>query len=455
VPPERIGISETTMDHLTNREPYEFHDQGFHVLKNMQAPVRLFLVEYDDTHDPADNTRERPPERSLDRAPTLVIAPFHDISDSEDLQPLQRAITEEMLFHFSKRREYQLHTADFLIGEHEQTYLAPRLCRMFAITYLLEGSVSRTPEGIRISTRLIYTKTGQIIDTCQSTIRPDTQSEDLLTISIMSSLRVSHQVENFEFRQATNSMNPGRYGKYLLARKLNHQLTEATNREALSLLADLRSDGEPDADVLVELAHAEHMAWRYGWSENSESMLEAAIESARAAIREDPEHARAHNELGYALLFAYEYEASFESFTRAQELGPNDPWIMADVATAKVCIGDSESAVSLLNRSLSLNSTVDLDWRLWSLAEAHFPLKNYESVVSTIHKMHDPTEGQRLAAASFAMLGQSHKASRLAEKILKRQPDFSIRQWSNMQPDTDQSELDHYATALAKAGLPQ
>jgi|GEM_PF-3245063 len=455
VPPERVGISETTLENLTDREPYEFHDQGYRTLKNIQAPIRLYLVEYGDAPSSTNKTHDLPTTSALEQAPALVIAPFQDLGETKALKPLQRAVAEEMLFHFSKRREFRLHTGDFLSGEHRQTNIATRLCRMFAITYLLEGSMSQTAEGIRLSTRLIFTQTGQIVDSSQITIRQDTQSEDLLTASITLSLRTSHQVENFELRQITASMNEGRYGKYLLARKLNHQLSESTNREALHILEDLRSDGEPDADILVELAHAQHMAWRYGWSEKSELMLEAAIASARSAIREDPEHARAHNELGYALLFTNEYEASFESFRRAQDLSPNDPWIMADVATAKVFTGDSARAVSLLTRSLSLNSTVDLDWRLWSLAEAHFPLRNYEAVVATIHRMHDPTEGQRLAAASYAMLDQTEKAQRLAEKILERQPDFSIEKWSEMQPDTDESELEHYATGLAKAGLPK
>ena len=455
VPPNRIGLSEATLISLSDREHYQFLDQGYQSLKNIQAPERLYLVDYSSALDAVDVLPQTAVNPRGANAPTLVVSPFRCVNDEAGLGLLQAAINEELLFHFAKRREYRLHAAEFLgVGEH-QTDLVARLCRLFSIDYLVEGTLVPSPDGIRLSTRIIFAQTGQVIDSNRVTIGRDTQSEDIMTACVTLSLRAAHQVESFELREITRGLSGGRYAEYLAARKLNRQLTEASNHEARHILQGLLAEGHPEADALVELAHNQHMAWRYGWGDRSEAMLEAAIDSARAAIREDPEHARAHNELGYALLFTNEYDASFENFRIAQDLNPNDPWIMADVATARVYTGDSERAVTLLNRSPSLNATIDLDWRLWSLAEAYFPLKDYQAVVSTIQKMRDPTEGQRLAAASYAMLGEDDKAGRLVEKILKNQPDFSITRWSEMQPDTDDSELEHYANGLAKAGLPR
>jgi len=93
------------------------------------------------------------------------------------------------------------------------------------------------------------------------------------------------------------------------------------------------------------------------------------------------------------------------------------------------------------------------DQYLWYLGGAYFNLKQYDKVVQTVKRMHSPTEGRRLLAASYAYLGDMEKARFQASKVLEAYPNFSLDHWVKVIPDKYPDETDHFVEGLRIAGL--
>jgi len=93
------------------------------------------------------------------------------------------------------------------------------------------------------------------------------------------------------------------------------------------------------------------------------------------------------------------------------------------------------------------------DQYLWHLGGAYYNLKQYDDAVQSVLKMHNPTEGRRLLAASYAQLGRMDEARVQASKLMEAHPNFSLDHWSKILPDRHEEDVHHFVEGLRKAGL--
>ena len=95
------------------------------------------------------------------------------------------------------------------------------------------------------------------------------------------------------------------------------------------------------------------------------------------------------------------------------------------------------------------------DWYLWYLADAYGAMGESAKVIATVQRMHNPNEGRRMLAASFAELGMMDEAHTEAEKVMRLHPGFSISRWRHRPPHRDKAILERFIEGLRKAGLPE
>ena len=177
-----------------------------------------------------------------------------------------------------------------------------------------------------------------------------------------------------------------------------------------------------------------------------------ALAFARRAAELDPTDARGFGELGFAHLYRKEHDAAIGAYKRALYLNPNDADLLSDFADALAHSGRNEEAISHLQRAMRLNPFFP-DQYLWHLGGAYYNLKQYEAVIETVEKMNNPTEGQRMLAASYAQLGQIDLARSTAEKHRTVHPNFSIDRWAKIVPDRLEEDTHHFLEGLKKAGF--
>ena len=93
------------------------------------------------------------------------------------------------------------------------------------------------------------------------------------------------------------------------------------------------------------------------------------------------------------------------------------------------------------------------DQYLWHLGGAYYNLKRYDDVITSVNKMNNPTEGQRMLAASHAQLGNMDMARQIAEKHRVAHPNFSLSRWAKVLPDRLEDDTQHFVEGLKKAGF--
>jgi hypothetical protein len=93
------------------------------------------------------------------------------------------------------------------------------------------------------------------------------------------------------------------------------------------------------------------------------------------------------------------------------------------------------------------------DQYLWHLGGAYYNLRRYEDVIASVNKMNNPTEGQRMLAASYAQMGNTDMARNIAEKHRAAHPNFSLDRWSKVLPDRLEDDTQHFVEGLRKAGF--
>jgi tetratricopeptide (TPR) repeat protein len=243
------------------------------------------------------------------------------------------------------------------------------------------------------------------------------------------------------------------YGDLLHGREFLKKYTAADNAEARKYF-ESSLDHDPNyAPACAAMARSYNYDWQFSWGEDPENALDHALTWARKAVALDRSSARAHAELGFNLLFNKRVELAVKELRIATNLNPNDADIMAELSDALTYTNQLEEAVELLKTAMRLNPNYP-DWYLWYLADAYYALRQYDEAIDALEGMTNPTIGARLLAASHAQLGNVEKAGMHAEQVLRDQPDFSVEEWMEKQPEINPAETEHFAEGLRKAGLP-
>ena len=199
------------------------------------------------------------------------------------------------------------------------------------------------------------------------------------------------------------------YGLVLRGQHLILKFTKEANWHARRLFEEATDYAPEYSRAFSALSRTHNLDWRYAWSPKPKKSLAAAVVFARRAKELDHLDARGFSELGYAKLYCREHDEALAEYGRALSLNPNDSDIIAEYADALAYAEQPQRGVELLHKAMRLNPYYP-DWYLWYLADVYDVMGRHEDVIVTIQRMHDPSEGQRLAAANYAHLGMMDEA---------------------------------------------
>src|SRR3546814_3807737 len=156
---------------------------------------------------------------------------------------------------------------------------------------------------------------------------------------------------------------------------------------------------------------------------------------ASQSILFDDFDARGYAELGYAQLYKKRHDESLAAYERAIILNPNDADLLAEMGDALAYMRQGKRAVELLTRAIRLNP-YHPDWYLWYLGDAYFYRVEYRKTIETISKLREQSEGRRLLAASYALLGEIDDGKKQENLLLQKHPNFYLETWKDGPPNT-------------------
>jgi adenylate cyclase len=324
------------------------------------------------------------------------------------------------------------------------------------VRYVVEGSIRRTPDRIRISVSLTDTARSVLVWSEKYDVEPkDVFSvQDQIIRQISGALAV--RVTNLELARAvakpTDSMEA--YDLVLRGRSLMYRIARSSNAEARTLFERAIALDPNYAPAYVGLARVNMYSATQGWTPDPGQALDRSEALARRAITLDSASSSAYAILGHVLVFFGDYDRALEELKRAIDLNPSDADAYGALTGVLLWTGDVPGAVAageLLARFRPEQSEIELFDRGVAYLLADRTSDAVRLFELAVERSKDFRPAVAMLAAAYAQAGRKDDAERQAAVVRQRFPDFSRDEFGSLMRNPDLREK--IAAAFKKAGL--
>jgi adenylate cyclase len=404
-------------------------------------------------------------EPNLPDKPSIAVLPFANLNADPDQEYFADGIVADIITELSRFSELFVIARNSSFQYKGKAADVRQIGRELGVRYVLEGSVRRSGDRLRISAQLIDAATGahRWAEHYDRNLEEVFAVQDEAVRTIVAILAVHVRKAESERTRANPPNSWQAYDYYLQAAEAHASF--ATSFRAGDLYDArrlLRQSLSVDADyarsyALLASAHA--AAWVVPLDSDflNPAALDQAHQFARKAVQLDPNLPEGRAALGVALAWKRQHEASLAEIERALALNPNYvDWLLGQ---ALVLAGHSRRAVEVIEASMRLDPFYPAAASMW-LAFARYMLKQYERALPALRDCvsRAPTlrAGHTLLAATYAQLGQMEEARAAAAEALRVQPNYTIS-GTSMRILGFKSTVDaeHLCDGLRKAGLPE
>jgi adenylate cyclase len=466
--PGTICVSGTVFDHVKAKVDLEFVDLGEQQVKNIDQPVQVYRIVLNNgrgAKTTADALIGSATALKLPDKPSIAVLPFANLSGDPEQEYFSDGITEDLITELSRFKELAVlsRNSSFVFkGKNEDL---KEVGRKLNAQYILEGSVRKAGQRVRVTAQLIDAQN----DVHIWAERYDRGLEDIFEVQDDLVRRItSILVGRLEAGRLTaiKRRSPDQlkaYDLFLRAREhfFNWSIEDNSKaRDYLRAAIDIESD---DAAALALLSEVLLRMWLNGWSDDPDQDLEQALKLASKADEIDDGDSRTQTALGMAYLFNGDSDKAKNHFEAALRVNPNDMRVIVYYSRHAVFEGDIEKAIDLCRQAQTLNPYGKYNW---NLGLASFVARDYGEAISLLDNIRNPPETVlALLAASYAMAKEADKAAstyvRFANAIREapamknfKEPDQWRNYYAQRWPFRDPDEFEHLTGALRKAGLP-
>jgi len=244
--------------------------------------------------------------------------------------------------------------------------------------------------------------------------------------------------------------HPGAYQRYLLGVQQMSRLTLPSVRGARKTFREALQQNANFSHAYSGLAKTYSIEWVLT-ARGDPELLRKAEESARSAIRRNPEIAYGYKELGMAKLYLGELDESLDALARAEELSPHYADAIYSFADSLIHASRPKDGLEKIEKAIALNP-LGPDEYFWCAAGASYFVGAFDKAISRIQSMSNQASAYRLLAASCAMLGDSKRAHHYRRKDRMANPQFDLQKWLAVVPIREQWQKEMYREGLVKAG---
>jgi adenylate cyclase len=457
--PGGICISAAVRDQVGDRLEVAYEDLGEQQVKNINRPVHVFKVVVDGQTPHAGGAASiaQPTQQKDARKPSIAVLPFINMSGDAEQEFFADGLTEDIITELSRFRELLVISRNAVFVHKGKPVKAQQIAREFGVDYVVEGSVRKAADRVRVTVQLIDGET----ETHIWAERYDRKLEDIFAIqdevtsSISATLFGRVEAAKHDRAQRKPTGNMAAY-EYLLAGKvLHHWSNRDANAKALHML-----DRAIELDPKYAHAHAwkacvTGQAWLHGWCEDANASLQTISNELQSALSLDDNDADVHRVLAALKLNFNEHDKAMYHQQRALSLNPNNDLIVVQQGEVLTWLGRPEEGIEWIRRAMRLNPYHPE--RFWShLGRAQYTARHYADAIASYSKLTAPDDAQHaFMAASSAQLGDRVAAAAHVDEVLRRQPAFTIKNHLKTLHYQQASDTEHVRDGLAKAGLPE
>jgi adenylate cyclase len=453
--PGGICVSARVQEDASGRLDLGFEDLGERQLKNIARPVRLYRVVFDRAEAPAGSAVAGAQLPNLRDRPTFAVLPFDNMSGDPEQEYFADGISEDLITAIATWCRFPVIARNSSFIYKGRPIDIKQVGQELGARYVLEGSVRKAGNRVRITAQLIDALTGHHV----WAERYDRELGDLFAIQdeITTSIAaaVEPEIMEVEERRATTRRS---FTGYDLVQRGNWHLYKFTPEgmaEAERLFA-AAIEADPDyAPAYTSMAYRKYISAQFG--PEFGRALEISFEFARKAVALDERDARAHMILAQTSLWLRRHDHAIAEARGAIALNPSLAQAYSVLGYALDCVGEFEAALKTVAHSFRLRPHDRTVGRcIPAMSVAHYQLGTYHAAEETSRRAVNlmPTYwlGHQILAACLGQLGGKEEAAQCVAEIRRREPDISRRAFSERLPFRDAVYAHRIEEGLAKAG---
>ena len=497
--PGGINISGTAYDQVKQKLPYRYEYIGEQSVKNIKDPVRTYRV-WMAAPVPVEAVRVEPKRRRFPRAgllgiiaagisvlavgfyfwvdmharslsgrppaipaadqisqkASIAVLPFKNLSGDADQEYFSDGITNDIITDLSRFGDLLVIASNTVFTYKGKTVNIKTVGRELGVRYILEGSVQKVGESVRIN--------AQLIDAADSThIWADRyerayqdifklQGEIVQAIVATLAIKVTQTERARAMRKSPQDLQA--YDYLLRGWAHYHRRTQKSNIRARELFAKAAELDPQYAAAYIGLGWVEYAKVSNGWTEFVNQALNQSMVYARKALELDAASAPAHALLCNVYAFQSKLDLAIHEAEQALALNPNDAYTQGQLGWVLLWAGRLDEAAVALDKSLRLDSTTPRN--TWLHRGTTFYLKGqYGQALDILEKglvkRPDYVGYHILLAATYAQLGRTSDAESAADSVRRLDPFFTLDSFGTAFRNSAHREA--LAEGLRKAGL--
>lgn len=452
--PNGVAISDDAYRQLSGRLDLPFKDAGEKVLKNINQPVRIWLW-------PSVNTQSSGTLGGLPDKASIAILPFDNMSGDPEQEYFADGITEDIITALSNIRTYTVLARNSTFTYKGKSVDAKEVGRTLNVHYMLEGSVRRAGNRVRVTAQLIDTTTGDHIwaNRYDGTLDDIFDLQDRITSTIVGTIEPELvRAEGGRLKEKRPD-NMDAYDYLLRGLALMHKLTPEDTREALVCF-----EKSIERDPKYGRAYA-YASWCYR-RDISQSGLTLSIEDRQKAVALARESLRIDRDDPFVLVYAAltigfierDFDEALALVERAILLNSVSHRFWNSKAQMHSLKGDTVAAIEAAERAIGLSPNDPAIWvSYWCIAEAHLQERRYEEATKfakqALRHNENFAPARHIIAAASAQLGRDTEARQALRAALEINPELTISNFPKLYPVALLKNLDAFLDGLRKAGL--
>ena len=462
--PGGICVSRVVRDQVRDKLGFSFADMGEQQVKNIARPVRthriLLGAEAEESINEADVSAS--PARPVAQKPSIAVLPFANMSGDAEQEYFSEGITEDIITNLSRNRAFFVISRSASFTYKGSAVDIGKMATELGVRYVVEGSIRRAGNRVRITAQLIDAETGHHL----WADRYDRELADVFAVQDEIAQRIAGAIApgiiSAEIRHAQHKdlSQLDAWDRAMRAHWHIRRFTQTDLAEARRLLEEAVALDPVNSMALADLAFARHFEAVFGWGDGPAESHARLGEAARKAVAADDGDAMAHTSLAIFDLFSGRHEEARRRLLRALDLDPNSVFARGYLGISYAFSGDCDAAFTNVEEAMRLSPRGPLliIWHLckgWAALLAGRDEEAVEYGTQAADANPEFPDIYAVLASANGHLGRGDPARAALDQLSRRMPALTVGDERLNRPFARADARERFLTGLRKAGLPE
>lgn len=455
--PGGVYVSSKVFEEVRDRMKTGFRDLGERELKNIARPVRVFEV----VTGVGRSTRSPEFGPVTPRRPTVAVLPFDNMGGDSEQEYFADGVVEDIITALSRFRDFAVVARNSSFVYKGRAVDVRQVGRELGVRYVLEGSVRKARDRLRITAQLVDATTGAHLwaDKFDGKLDDVFEFQDQITLKVASVAEPTIRWAEIERSRRERPDSVEAYDLYLRALPMHLSQTRDANADAIALLLRAIELEPNNPTFLVYAGNAMLHRSTMGWPAIGDDDTARGIELVERALANARDDAVALSLSSMMLIHNLrDYDRGLVLTQRAVQANPNNLTVMIFAGITHLHIGNVDDAVAFSEHAIRLSPSLDgAHWPLTAISHAQMIKGNYEEALVWAKRSVSANPSfvctYWMLVAANAHLGRMDEAKRHLATLKRLSPGVTIAQVWAAQPQKDASRTQAILDGLRLAGV--